>query len=176
MLYFTSGSLRLYISLSAESEGGYNCLKWRCVTSQEQHVSYHSWSCHQVIAGTAVTAALIGISYLVICLLSAVTISMEISVEMEFLSPPRDVHVWWSVILVSSPIFSAFRAGRWGSFSCLSISPIQIRGAFHLSSEYLHLIPRFRSLLGQSSTSRCTRRWMQVFVPVTVIACCKLIL
>lgn len=44
-------------------------------------------------AVTAVTAALTGISYLVIWLLSAVTISMEISLEMEFLSPLRFVRV-----------------------------------------------------------------------------------
>lgn len=56
-------------------------------------------------------------------------------------------------------------------FLCLSISSVQIRQAIHLSSEYLRLIPPFRSLLGQSSTLCFPCSLMQVFVLCPVIAC-----
>lgn len=52
-----------------------------------------------------------------------------------------EMYLWWSVILVSSPIFRLF-------FSCLSISSVRVGGAFRVLSEYLHLIPHFGCLLG----------------------------
>lgn len=102
MLWLTWSRVRM--SRVCQQRGG------GCSCSEEggSSISPHSWGCHQVLPSLQWQQHLLGSLLWLSACCQLSPLSMEISLEMEFLSPLRFVRVWWSVYLVSPPIFGAF--------------------------------------------------------------------